>query len=67
MIISTTGKIDILPVFSFCIDVYFSFSLFHYHSNLQLPILHVIPHTSQINSSNSMNSTEFKTGNLECM
>ena len=29
-------------------------------SNLQLPILHLIPHTFQINSSNLMNSTKFQ-------
>ena len=29
-------------------------------SNLQLPILHFIPHTFQINSSNLMNSTKFQ-------
>ena len=61
LLMITTDKIRISPGLSFYIDdidVYFSF-LFFTTGNLQLLNHHLFhTHTSQINSSNSMNSTE---------
>ena len=57
----TAGKIYISPVLSFYIHVYFPLYYFT-TGNLRLPVLHFIPHISQTNLSNAMNSTKFEDG-----